>query len=645
VTLGREVGDSGPMAIEVPVGKETFTSLDTLAVVRELRAIGRAHVDKAFDLGPDRIGLTFRAAGVGRLVLVARAGQYAALVREIPERDEELSPLAKELRRVLGGAGLVSVAEPGGERYLEAELSRGDADGALRLGLELFAPGNVLVARGDKLVVVAHPKTWSKRSVRVGQPYSRPPARDNPWTMDLHGIEAVLRGSRTDRASTLAARLGLGGPLAAEVLARTGTAGDRPSTAEVEDFAPLIHATLSEMLAEVGEHPKGYLYSVEGVALDVTPFESRRLSAHSGVTTEALDSFSEAAHRYFDTRVTKATPKESDAGAAIAELQRQRLQQERAIEQLREEVARLGAQADTLLANYPEAERQLAVAPPDEDGRVVLSIEGAAIPLVRPTSIRSAAQSLYDEAKRLQAKLAGASAALGETDTRLSRTATQLLAATPKASPAAARRRRTPAWYERYRWFRTSEGLLVIGGRDAASNDLVVRRYLNPGDRYIHAEIHGAPSVIVKHPAPGEPEGTDASLEEAAQWGVAFSKAWRAGLASASAFAVEADQVSKSAASGEYVARGAWVIHGTKRTFKDLPVELGLGTTDDHGEERWIVAPTRAIERTGRLRYVLTPGPERERAEREVELARDIGISRDRLQPLLPSGGLAYRRV
>jgi predicted ribosome quality control (RQC) complex YloA/Tae2 family protein len=97
------------MAANVVVSKDRFTSVDTLAVVRELRSLGRAHVDKAFDVGPGRIALTTRAPGLGKRSLLVRPGQYAALVESLPERDEELSPLSKELRRVLSGAALVGV--------------------------------------------------------------------------------------------------------------------------------------------------------------------------------------------------------------------------------------------------------------------------------------------------------------------------------------------------------------------------------------------------------------------------------------------------------------------------------------------------------------------------------------------------------
>ncbi|MFI5414254.1 MAG: NFACT RNA binding domain-containing protein, partial [Candidatus Lutacidiplasmatales archaeon] len=554
-------------------------------------------------------------------------------------------PISRELRRVLGGAALSEVSDPGGERYLEAALTRGDADGPLLLGVELFAPGNLLVAKEGKLVVVSRPKTWSKRTVRVGAPFTRPPGRTNPWELDAAGVESLLRASRTDRASTLATRLGLGGPLAEEILARIGATGETPAASEAEEFAPLVHRALEDLRGEVGERPKGYQYSIDGVAVEVVPFESRRLTGRPSVTWEVFDSFSAAAHRYFDNRTEQLPPADEARSQQLEEWRRQRVQQERAVDELRLQVASLTRQADLLLAHFPEVERQLAAAAPSADEPILVTVEDLGIPVPRGKPIRATAQSLYTEAKRVQAKLAGATTALGESEQRLAKSAEALLLEAPKRAARAAAPRRTPKWFERYRWFRTSEGLLVIGGRDAATNDLIVKRYLRPGDKYVHADIHGAPSVILKHAAPGEPQGGGVSVEEACQWGVAFSKAWRAGLPSASAFAVEADQVSKSAGTGEFVPRGAWVIHGEKTILKDLPVELGLGTVEDAGVVLWVVAPPRALERGGRLLFVLTPGPERERSDREIELSMASGVPRDRLQSLLPAGGLAYRRA
>ncbi|MGA8537735.1 MAG: NFACT RNA binding domain-containing protein, partial [Thermoplasmata archaeon] len=138
----------------------------------------------------------------------------------------------------------------------------------------------------------------------------------------------------------------------------------------------------------------------------------------------------------------------------------------------------------------------------------------------------------------------------------------------------------------------------------------------------------------------GEP-----TLREAAQWAVSFSKAWRAGLASGTAFWVHPDQVSKAAASGEFVPRGAWVIHGTKNFVRDVPLEIALGTVVYEGGQRWTAAPESAVRSRGEVRVVLRPGEERDRATVERTLAESLGVSRSLLQSLLPAGGISVLRT
>ena len=54
-------------------------------------------------------------------------------------------------------------------------------------------------------------------------------------------------------------------------------------------------------------------------------------------------------------------------------------------------------------------------------------------------------------------------------------------------------------WFEKFNWFVSSENYLVIAGRDGQQNETLVRRYLRAGDVYVHADIHGASSVIIKN--------------------------------------------------------------------------------------------------------------------------------------------------
>ncbi|HYK94014.1 MAG TPA: ribosome rescue protein RqcH [Thermoplasmata archaeon] len=634
--------------MELPAApvKDRFTALDTLALSRELRALVGGRLDKAFTVSPRGVALVFRAAGVGRRELRITSGRFAWLGPG-GEHADELDPLAKEIRRVLSGAQLVEVGDPLGERYLELVFRRPDSEGPILLGVELFGHGNLVVARDGRLIVVEHARRWAHRSVRIGADYQRPPTRTNPWAITSSALGDLLRQSRTDRASTLAARLGLGGPLAEELLARAHLDGTAAATAEPEAAAADVSRALGEILREVGETPRGFEYLRDGVPLDVLPVRSVRWTGREGVVEREHASFSEAAEAYFSALPPETAEPPSARDEARDELERQAEQQRKAVDGLRATIGGLQAQAEAILAHYSEFEAALAKAGDSSDERVELTVAEVTVPVLRARPLRESAQFLFEEAKRLKGKLAGTEAALRQSEERL-QLARDLQ---PRGKPGSAEaggpagRRRALHWFERYRWFISSEGILVIGGRDAPSNDLLVRRYLNPSDLYVHADIHGAPSVIVKHPPPGEPGPTEPTLREAGQFGFAFSKAWRAGLASGDAFWVTPDQVSKSGASGEFVARGAWVIHGTKNFLRDLPAELALGQVSVEGSELWTVAPPSAIAARGTVRFLLSPGDERERANREVELSRESGISRDRLQALLPAGGITFRRA
>ena len=63
---------------------------------------------------------------------------------------------------------------------------------------------------------------------------------------------------------------------------------------------------------------------------------------------------------------------------------------------------------------------------------------------------------------------------------------------------------RKPYWFEKFYWFISSENYLVIGGRDMQQNEIVVKKYLKQGDIYVHADLSGASSVIIKNPSGNE---------------------------------------------------------------------------------------------------------------------------------------------
>lgn len=128
-------------------------------------------------------------------------------------------------------------------------------------------------------------------------------------------------------------------------------------------------------------------------------------------------------------------------------------------------------------------------------------------------------------------------------------------------------------WFEKFYWFISSENYLVIGGRDQQQNELIVKRYLRASDIYVHAEIQGASSVVIKNPSGGEiPPKT---LLEAGTMAISYSVAWDAKVVT-SAYWVRADQVSKTAPTGEYLSTGSFMIRGKKNFLPPCHLILGL---------------------------------------------------------------------
>jgi hypothetical protein len=129
-------------------------------------------------------------------------------------------------------------------------------------------------------------------------------------------------------------------------------------------------------------------------------------------------------------------------------------------------------------------------------------------------------------------------------------------------------------WFEKFYWFVSSNGWLVISGRDSHQNELLVKRYMKTGDLYMHSDYGGAASTIIKGPPKAGPAPTT-TLEEAAIFTVCRSKAWDTKIIS-SAWWVYHDQVSKSAPTGEYLPTGSFMIRGKRNFLHPNRMEMGF---------------------------------------------------------------------
>ena len=168
----------------------------------------------------------------------------------------------------------------------------------------------------------------------------------------------------------------------------------------------------------------------------------------------------------------------------------------------------------------------------------------------------------------------------------------QMLEAQNRSANITLQAKRKPMWFEKFNWFITTDNYLVLGGRDAQQNEQIVKRYLRPGDAYLHADVHGAASCILRAKRQRDPKSgrttpiplSSQALREAGNFTICRSSAWSSRMVT-SAWWVESHQVSKTAPTGEYLTVGSFMIRGKKNFLPPSQLEMGLAVLFRLGDE------------------------------------------------------------
>lgn len=679
--------------------KSQLTNVDVAALAAELRPLlVGARLERAYQPGRSTILLRLRRKGVGRIDLLFELGRYLVATRRAPENPDKPSMVAQVLRTSLENSRVVAFRQVGFDRLLRMDLERGD--GPKSLVFELFGDGNlVLLGEGDMILLPMRAGEFSARRVKKGEVYALPPGGAHPFEMDAGALRAKAAAGRSrDLVRFLALDLGFG-PLWAEELALRAGADKATRLAEVPEEAwNAVHAAIQSLGGDIARNDLApalvHEQAEEGArAIDAVPFAMRRYPsprfAHEATPTfrEALDAYFLGGEGSDDESEAQEDPRQEAFDEARGKLERQSAQVEGAITQFLAQEAEWRADAEALYASFPQAQALLDGLAQARRGRSWAEVEetlragraeGVAaalqVPELRPhegiavlrlrgpegqersvevdlrLSVQQNADAKYEAAKRVRARRDGAETALADTRRKMAELESRGLDAFGTA-PARAERVQRHFWFETYRWTVTPGGLVAVGGRSAAQNDAVVKKYLGEGDRYVHAEIHGAPSVVVKRAGPGAGIAPE-DLRSACHFAVIASRAWRQ-ASPGTAYWVTPEQVSKTPRSGEYVPKGAWMIHGKRNVEPDLPMTwwAGIVRFDPAGfpvpRDSWpdhpravpklAGAPLEALRRFGEGCVRLVPGPVEPNDAAQLLAAR-FGVTHEEAMAVLPAG-------
>jgi len=186
--------------------------------------------------------------------------------------------------------------------------------------------------------------------------------------------------------------------------------------------------------------------------------------------------------------------------------------------------------------------------------------------------------------------------------------------------------KRKKEWYEKFRWFFSSEGFLCIGGRDATTNDIIVKKHVDKGDIVFHTEAPGSPFFVVK--SEGKKIGKE-TIEEVGEATASYSRAWREGHMVAEVYYVNPDQIKKE----KGLPKGSFMIYG-KRNYMKPGLKIGVGVKGG----RIIGGAVDAVKKNSERFLEIVPGSLK-KSDVAKKIKSKLGGDLDEINSFLPSGG------
>ena len=250
-------------------------------------------------------------------------------------------------------------------------------------------------------------------------------------------------------------------------------------------------------------------------------------------------------------------------------------------------------------------------------------------------SIEQNAAVYFEKAKKSRKKLEGAKKAFEKSWDKLNllNEKKKKIVSSEKITEKPVRKKE---WYEKFRWFFSSEGFLCIGGRDATANEIIVKKHTETNDLVFHTDMAGSPFFVIKS---DNKKIGDATIQEAAQATASYSRAWRLGLSSLEVFYVKPEQLTKKANSGEYIGKGAFMVKG-KTNYIHPILEIAIGIKDSI----IIGGPVNALKVNSEKFVIIKQGKEKT-SEIAKKIKKIIGGSIDEITLFIPAGGSRIQKT
>ncbi len=626
--------------------KKEFSSFDVAVAVHELKeAITNSRVNNIYQLDAKTLLFKLHKKDCPPLRLIAEAGRRLHLTAYALEPPHSPPAFCMALRKHLRGARIAQVEQYEFERIVTIYFKV--KAGVMRLILELFGEGNIILTgeKGEILQALIF-KRMRDRAIIRNELFQFPPSSGkNPFKVTRDELKQALRDFRDVEVVRAIVRfLGVGGVYAEEILLRANVEKTIKCNGLMDSEIGAIYDSLQSLLSAVSgfKTEPNIVLAEDGSFLDAVPFKLKR---YEPLRSQPYSSFNEALDEFY-LKVTAAEQAVASIEVDKLKLEAERVkrviaEQERALREDEAKAERDRCIGDAIYAHPSELQSLLdkftAAKREGKDWHALFSeikaakketfvesfdarnlavnvcINNLRFSLnLRRTLFENAAE-YYERGKKAKQKSAGALTALEESRRKLAeieqniREAEALKTVKPMEvmKELAKRKVERKEWYEKFRWFRSSDGFLVVAGKDAVSNEVLVKKYAGAGDAVFHADVAGAPFVVVKTEGKAPSEQ---ALREAGEFAAALSRAWREGAGSADVYWVKPSQLSKSGPSGEYVPHGAFAVSGKRNWMRSVPLRLAVGVVEEDGKARFVGGPLNAVKAKTSAYVTIVPG-------------------------------------
>ena len=650
---------------------KSMSNVDIYTVSDELNnLLSGARVDKSFQPTNDIVIMRFHVPGTGRVDLVMQCGSRIHTTQYPLENPTTPPSFPMLLRKRIKGAHVESITQHNFDRVIKIRVKK---DKYYTIIVELFDKGNIILLDDENNIIQPlKRKQLSERDISSKREYVFPKERGiNPIEVTKEELSELFKNADSDAVRTLAMN-GLGSLYAEEIIQRAN------NTVEIDKNTPTSQLS-DEQIAEIHNSMQELFDNLKDGSIkpqivkkdskeDVVPLN---LIKYDDFEKTFYNDFNEACDEFYSKKVnsTIKNVKEAAWNKKVKKFEKRLNLQQETLDNFEKTIKESKHKGEVIYSNYPTIENIINVVNNawsndysfkeigkilkkakkdgmaeaqiyesiDKMGVLTLNISDTSLNINPKLTIPENAEIYYEKAKKAKRKTKGALIAIENTKKQLEDIKSKKDIAMENVSVPKKRIKKNLKWYEKHRWFISSDNTLVVGGRDANSNELIVKKYLDPNDIYLHADIHGASSVSIK--LNGE-ELNENIIKESGEFAASFSSAWSMGFTTQDVYWVHPDQVTKTPESGEFLKKGSFVIRGHRNYIRSARVRLGIGIVDYEGK-RIMAGPVDALEAHCDNFVVLKPGfTKKEAIAKKIlhKINEDELITLDDIIRVLPSG-------